>query len=190
METKNSVRNLLRAQLQGLPENVRKTAALQVWERLRLDSGFQTAKVIASFASLPSEIDTRSIHFCGRKIGKTFVYPKVFGDQKPLRFFAVEDLQELDAGGRILEPKPEQHREVNEIELFLIPGLGFTREGGRLGRGKGYYDLTLSQPQFNNSPRYALAFNEQILDELEMEPHDVVMSKVFTPNAVFLGKTI
>lgn len=190
METKIGTRQHLRTKLRAIPESVRQPAALQIWNRLRLDPGFQAATTIASFASMATEVDTRPIHVQGQQAGKIFAYPKVMGDREPLRFFVVHDLGELDDQGRILEPKPGQHAEVTDIQLFLVPGLGFTRAGGRLGHGKGYYDQTLSQSAFCTVPRYGLAFNEQILAALTLEPHDVMMTKVFTPDAVFLGKTI
>lgn len=185
MESKHTVRQHLRAKLRNVPVEVRQDAAVRVWERLRLDPHFQKAKVIASFASLPTEIDTATIHHQGGKLGKTFVYPKVMAAAQALRFFAVANLDELQPSGAIREPNPTLHALASHIELFLVPGLGFTRQGGRLGRGKGYYDRTLSQSKYQEIPRYGLAFNEQILEELEMETHDVRVTKVFTPDAVF-----
>lgn len=71
--------------------------------------------------------------------------------------------------------------------MFLVPGLAFSRSGGRLGHGMGYYDTYLHRHQLmypNKSTIYiALAFKEQIVaeSELPLEPHDVTLHGVITP---------
>ena len=62
------------------------------------------------------------------------------------------------------------------LDLILIPGLAFTREGDRCGRGRGYYDTYLqkAQDKFGKIPTtVALAFNQQIKDEVPTDDHDV-----------------
>lgn len=72
------------------------------------------------------------------------------------------------------------------IDLFLIPGVAFTKSGGRMGHGMGYYDTYLRRHQNtypnNNTALIALAFREQIVaeDELPLEENDVRLHQVIT----------
>jgi 5-formyltetrahydrofolate cyclo-ligase len=72
---------------------------------------------------------------------------------------------------------------VNLIDLVLVPGLGFTNTGYRIGRGMGFYDRFLAQPEFNGTS-CGLAFHEQIVDELPVLDHDVPLSMLVTDRGV------
>ena len=65
--------------------------------------------------------------------------------------------------------------EMPPIDFALIPGVGFSPNGYRLGRGKGYYDNFLSK-----HPLYTVGvcFREQFFLDIPTEPHDVPMNKV------------
>ncbi len=75
---------------------------------------------------------------------------------------------------------------VEQIDLFVVPGLGFTPDGKRLGRGGGYYDATLKAGSIG-SRRVGLAFAEQIVDDLPTNEDDVDVDLVVTENEVFRG---
>jgi len=75
---------------------------------------------------------------------------------------------------------------VEQIDLFVVPGLGFTPDGKRLGRGGGYYDATLKAGSVS-SRRVGLAFAEQIVDDLPTNEDDVDVDLVVTENEVFRG---
>ena len=62
-----------------------------------------------------------------------------------------------------------------------MPGLGFTKEGARLGRGKGYYDtyLTKCEAKYGRMPyTIALAYKEQICADIPMDAHDRFLDEV------------
>ena len=65
--------------------------------------------------------------------------------------------------------------------MILMPGLGFTASGDRLGRGKGYYDTYLEKykNKFGKTPQtIALAFREQICDSVPTSEHDIPVDMV------------
>jgi 5-formyltetrahydrofolate cyclo-ligase len=64
-------------------------------------------------------------------------------------------------------------------QAILVPGLGFTLQGKRLGYGGGFYDRWL--PQQKQAQRWAMAYPFQICAQLPQEPHDVTVSEVWTP---------
>ena len=68
--------------------------------------------------------------------------------------------------------------DVKQLDLILVPGLGFDRRGGRLGRGRGYYDRLLS---CSVAKRIGVAFTEQCVPEAPVEPHDMRMNCIVSP---------
>ena len=65
------------------------------------------------------------------------------------------------------------------IDLAMVPGLGFTENGHRIGRGMGFYDRFLAQPDFIGRS-CGLAFEEQVLESLPVLDHDVPLSMLAT----------
>lgn len=72
---------------------------------------------------------------------------------------------------------------LNEIDIFLIPGVGFTRSGVRLGRGKGFYDRALAKAQ-RNALKIGVAFDSQIVESLPSDHHDCPMDFLATSSGV------
>jgi 5-formyltetrahydrofolate cyclo-ligase len=67
---------------------------------------------------------------------------------------------------------------LHEIGCFVLPGVGFSRDGFRLGRGGGYYDATLRQAR--GAFLVGVAYQLQLLDQLPTEPHDVPLDAIVT----------
>ena len=110
-----------------------------------------------------------------------------------LELFHLESMDELDIGMyKILEPKEElrdvasKRVDVKELDLILVPGVGFDARGGRTGHGKGYYDKCLENAKPETS-LIALAFECQMFDEIPMQDHDIFMDKVVTEEKVYEG---
>ncbi|MEX0792395.1 MAG: 5-formyltetrahydrofolate cyclo-ligase [Pirellulaceae bacterium] len=120
--------------------------------------------------------------------GATLVVPFCDGDH--LRLFRLRDRDELAPGRfRILEPREELRRPEREIspeniDLALIPGVAFDRQGGRLGYGRGYFDRLLAHfPPA--APRIGLGFACQIAAEpIPTEPHDIPLTHLITEQGV------
>jgi 5-formyltetrahydrofolate cyclo-ligase len=67
-----------------------------------------------------------------------------------------------------------------KAELIVVPALAVDRRGVRLGRGRGFYDRSL--PLRDSTARVAAPVrDEELLDELPCEPHDVPMTHALTP---------
>jgi 5-formyltetrahydrofolate cyclo-ligase len=67
---------------------------------------------------------------------------------------------------------------LNRLDLVLVPGVAFDARGGRLGRGKGFYDRLLSAV---NGTKCGVAFDEQIVDAVPVGPLDVLVNCILTP---------
>lgn len=70
---------------------------------------------------------------------------------------------------------------IGGLDLMLMPGLGFDLKGGRLGRGKGFYDTYLrrcSEHPKGKPYTIALAFKEQICKKIPVDSNDVFIDEV------------
>ena len=136
----------------------------------------QSARTILMYYSLPDEVQT---HDFVKKWHdrKRIVLPVVKGDDLELRYFNGKDRLRAGMFG-IGEPSEEEPADENDIELAIIPGVAFDREGNRLGRGKGYYDRTLER--LEKACRIGVCFSFQILDSIPTEECDRRMDEVWT----------
>jgi len=66
-----------------------------------------------------------------------------------------------------------------DIDLVIVPGLGFDRQGNRLGRGGAYYDRFLASPGMH-AKKWAVAFAEQILDAVPHDDKDIPVDAIIT----------
>ena len=71
------------------------------------------------------------------------------------------------------------------LDVIFMPGLAFTRQGARLGRGKGYYDSYLTKCRNSGVlPRtVALIFHQQLVDVVPMGEHDMLVQEVVCASA-------
>jgi 5-formyltetrahydrofolate cyclo-ligase len=106
----------------------------------------------------------------------------------------LEDMSEMVVGKwKILEPPKERWGETgkeiapNELDLVVVPGVGFSRDGGRMGNGQGYYDRLLERVR-PDCLLIGLCYECQLFDELIVSPHDVFMDKIVTENSVYTGR--
>ena len=144
-------------------------------------AAFHQAETVALFAPLPSEPDIEPLW---EKGGHRFCYPRVVGPL--LEFVAVRHVEELAPAAwnpNVREPAAgEQIIAPAEIALILVPGLAFTRDGRRLGRGGGYYDrlLALHRP---HAVALGVCFDLQIVPDIPCEPHDQRVDAVLTESS-------
>ena len=114
------------------------------------------------------------------------------GENK-LGLWWMESLEEMVVGKwNILEPprelwgNSEKEVEPEELDIIMVPGVGFDKKGGRMGNGQGYYDRLLEKAR-PDCPLVALCYESQLFDEILVAPHDVYMDKVITEDAVYDG---
>jgi 5-formyltetrahydrofolate cyclo-ligase len=133
------------------------------------------------YAPIQSEISTKPLFDWLESKGRKVFFPKVFEDR--LRFFQVRALNEL-SGTPIPEPSDAAEEFCDSSGIILVPGLGFSTTGHRLGFGKGFYDRYLaSAPQLL---RIGLAYEFQIiLKPWPPETHDQTLHFTVTPSGVW-----
>jgi 5-formyltetrahydrofolate cyclo-ligase len=187
MTDKSRLRTALLKKRDAIPAEVRRAKDRLIRDRLLSLDEIKGANLIFFFASFRSEVDTlepmRSLLAEGRRV----VLPKVARENHLLLLYEVKGLEELVPGYMgIPEPSvltEERAVAVNEIKAVVIPGAGFDREGNRIGYGGGYYDRLLSSLG-SNVPVIAPAYEEQVVDSVPSEPHDIKVSMIVTDRRV------
>ena len=169
MRSKTEIRRNIRAILQ-MPPDLRAEKSARLCEAIAASDAWRNARTVAIFAPQPREPDIELLWAHGA--GKTFAYPRVVEDR--LDLFCVASLHELAPGAfGLREPRADLTHAVapDTLDLILVPGVAFTRNGGRLGRGGGFYDrLLASLPA--STIKIGVCFASQLLTELPVEPHD------------------
>lgn len=82
---------------------------------------------------------------------------------------------------------PEDDPDPGTVDVVVVPGVAFTASGDRLGQGGGWYDRFLCRLG-PGSLSVGVCFVEQVLDDLPLESHDVVLDRVVTDAAEALDQ--
>jgi 5-formyltetrahydrofolate cyclo-ligase len=166
----------------------------QAIARLMALPEYQAAQTVMWYLDCRSELRTRQALPLALASGKRIVVPYCtvddFGANK-LGLWLLETMDELIVGKwKILEPPRERWGEAGkelqpeELDLVIVPGVAFSRAGGRMGNGQGYYDRLLVRVR-PDCPLVALCYECQLFDNLVTGAHDVFMDKVVTERAVY-----
>ena len=156
-------------QLRGTPDPDSAQACTAVENWLHAHPELRT---VAVYSPLPGEVDLAAA--CLRRPDLRWVYPRIRGHD--LTFHTGESLTPGPFG--ILEPSADAPEiPVEEIDAFLCPGLAFDLNGGRLGRGRGFYDRMLAKAR-PDALKAGVCFASQIVPDTFPESHDIPMDAV------------
>lgn len=153
---------------------------------------FAAAKTVKFYVDVRAEVRTRQALPAALATGKKIVVPWC-NDMGMLELFHLESMDELTLGMyKILEPREDLRRlpakqvQPEELDLIMVPGVAFDRQGGRTGHGKGYYDKLLEHSR-PDAPLVGIAFECQMFAKIPMMAHDIFMDKVITEAAIYEG---
>ncbi len=152
--------------------------------RIAHSAVFRQARTIALYWSLPDELSTHaSVRIWS--LSKRIVLPVVEGSE--MRFYPYDPTQPLSPGAFDIPcPTVTEECPPETIDLMILPGTAFDIFYGRLGRGKGFYDRYLSQPEASRIFKAGVCFDCQLEKELPREDHDRKMDAIFTPNRLLI----
>jgi 5-formyltetrahydrofolate cyclo-ligase len=179
------IRKRLRERLAAMTESERHSKSMAACGLITSSPEFATAGVIMLYLSTAHEVDTSPLALRAWQAGKTVVVPKVSWDQKRMLPVEISSLHSDMTTSRlgVREPVGGKPVPVNLIDLVIVPGLGFTPSGFRIGRGMGFYDRFLAQRDFIGLS-CGLAFDEQIVEELPVLDHDMPLSMLVTDREI------
>jgi 5-formyltetrahydrofolate cyclo-ligase len=148
-------------------------------ERIEALPEFASARTVALYSSLPDEVPTSGMLARWRGL-KRLVLPVVLADGEMIfrEYTGAENLASGALG--TLEPVLGATVPSSEIDLMIVPGVAFDRNGHRLGRGGGFYDRYLSHPAATHIYKVGLCPSGALVSKVPTEPHDVAMDVVIT----------
>jgi 5-formyltetrahydrofolate cyclo-ligase len=176
--TKQTIRANARKLLADLTFEARTTASAEICRQITALPEWAAAETVALYVHQATEPDLMALLGAD---GKRCCFPRIRSDDE-LDFHQCHSAGLLLPGRwRLLEPEPEWCPAVadSEIGLFLIPGLAFTRSGGRLGRGGGFYDRFLKRADAR-AAKIGVCFHPQLVSTLPVEDHDRNVDMVVT----------
>ena len=189
-ELKTAIRKQAHENRRAQPE--KDVVSTNIVDRFMELPEYQSAKTVMFYVDVRDEVRTRQALPSALASGKRIVVPYCLDGE--LELFWLENMEELELGMyRILEPRNElrtvasKHLQPTDLDLVMVPGVAFDRNGGRTGHGKGYYDKLLQHARLD-APLIALAFECQMFEKIPAESHDIYMDRIVTENDVYSGK--
>ncbi|MCJ7665969.1 MAG: 5-formyltetrahydrofolate cyclo-ligase [Actinobacteria bacterium] len=182
---KKIIRKRIQKKRDSLSDQIRLTKSKAIAAKFIKLGFYKDSKKIIAYFPFRSEIDTTIIIRKALRQQKKVLLPRVNG--KDLDLYYIKDLsKDLGPGSfGIMEPVPAEciPASYKDIDLVLIPGVGFDRQMNRLGYGGGFYDKLLKILPAD-LPRIAIAFDLQIVDSIPIMAHDLKIDIIVTETEI------
>jgi len=191
---KAALRKEVRARVKAIPEEEKAAQSAAVFRKLVEHPSYVRAKRISLYLHMDDEVRTLDVLKHALEAGKKCYIPRYFVGGIPprmemLRLRDYEDYLSLpETAWKIKQPADDDTGRTEAMEdgldLVLMPGMAFTSQGHRLGRGKGYYDTYLRKARQGQGglETVALAFRQQLVQALPTDTHDEPVDHVITPD--------
>jgi 5-formyltetrahydrofolate cyclo-ligase len=180
-ESKHALRAQVRGLLAGLSPQYRAAAAAQVVVSLASRPEWARASSVLLFAPLPDELDLCPLVELALSAGKMVALPAFVPGTSGYAARQIIDVAKDIVPGKFGVREPVDgcvEVPLNQLDLVLVPGIAFDARGGRLGRGKGFYDRLLASVR---GTKCGVAFDEQLVDAVPFAPHDIRLNCILTP---------
>lgn len=182
---KRQVRNQAMLSRKVIDKKSREEKSAQIFARLKEEEAVKNAKRVMVYVNFQEEVETRDLmeYLWGQ--GIELAVPITDPVTRSMQASLVESFADLVPGNfGVLEPSKWATKIIipDTIDLVIVPGLAFDRQGGRIGYGAGYYDRFFVQAP--EADLIALAFAEQMIDWVPMEDHDRYLPKIVTDQEV------
>jgi 5-formyltetrahydrofolate cyclo-ligase len=198
---KAGVRRMVSDVLAELTPSRRRAASTALAQKLANLPALRQARTLMAFLSLPTEIDTWPIIRWAWGEGKRVAIPRIepgapgcetpMGERTmvavllaPADVAAAEGHPAVRAGPLgILDAPDAPVVPPAEIDVVLAPCQAVDRSGNRLGKGGGFYDRFLGDPNLR-AARIVVAFHEQVLDEIPTADWDRRVPMIVTDTEI------
>lgn len=177
VEAKRALRAELRARVTAMDPTTRAAASAEVRKHVAASAAWARAGVVMLYAADGSEPDLDGLIGRGVAAGKTVCLPRVDWEGKRLIPSIVGGAGDLveDRHGIRVPAVGCAAAEPGSLDLVVVPGVGFARDGTRLGRGGGFYDRFLAERSAGGSMRMVVlgaCFAAQVVGRIPSGAHD------------------
>lgn len=163
------------------------TRSLEACNLLVATEEYKRAEVIMVFLSLPTEVNTGPLVHHAWRDHKRVLAPKVSWEQRrmlPIEIQSLSDDELRESRFGIREPAKGTPFPIDNIDLVIVPGLGYDLQGNRIGRGRGFYDHFLSHSEWHGVA-CGLALAEQVIEEVPVVEKDRKVDMLVTNQQVY-----
>lgn len=184
-DKKSALRTELKASLASFSDDDRRRMSDLLIGKLLADKQYQSANTILVYAAMPTEASLDPLIEAALADGKRVCVPMIDWERKSMAAAEIHNLDTDLVVGRYGVRTPVEGCllvEPDDIDLILIPGLGFDRGMNRLGRGAGFYDRMIEAFSPPRPPLVGVCFETQIIAKVPTEAHDFPMDRVITEN--------
>ena len=176
---KKSLRNLLLQKRENTSSDFLNIASEKIQKKLKKIKEFRDAQKIGAYYPIGNEVQTNEIIQELLSSGKEVFLPKTIGQE--MEFRKIKDFASLEKGNfDIMEPKDNCEKD-NELDILLVPTVGISVEGVRLGYGHGFYDKFLAQ---HKTVTVSLVMEKQIVKKIPSSKHDVPIDWIVSEDRV------
>lgn len=181
LNAKKALRARIGASLKGLSAAERAADSVRACSRLQQQETWQNARSILFYAPLPDELDVRLLWEVALTQSKIVALPRYAKETGAYVACCVDAPWASLVPGKLGIMEPKENAPIfplNQLDLVLAPGVGFDLAGGRLGRGKGFYDRLLREV---TGTKCGIGFDQQVVKEVPVEAHDILLNCILTP---------
>jgi 5-formyltetrahydrofolate cyclo-ligase len=183
---KRELRKKLRQILDNLNSEELHDRSFQACHNLIETREYQHSETLMVFMSLPREVNTSSLVHQAWRDRKRILVPKVSWEQRRMMAIEIDSLSDNMNQSQfgIREPTTGTPVPIDNIDMVIVPGLGFDTTGNRIGRGKGFYDGFLAHDDWHGIA-CGLAFSDQVIDSVPVIEKDITMNMLVTDKEVY-----
>lgn len=184
---KSSVLAQVASRLDALSPETLEEKYQTIEDKLFEFANFLEAQQVFMYTPTSTEIPTETIIRKTLEIEKGVILP-VFTDAKnAFHLYKISNYKKdlVMNANDILEPNPERCKKIalDEVDIAIIPGLAFDDKGGRVGFGNHYYAKLITKlPE--TCRKVALAYEDQIVDQIQMESRKFTVDIIITDTRV------
>lgn len=182
MNTKQEMRKYYLEKRRQLSQNNVRMLGKFISDKVLILSEIKKAKSIAVYLPINNEVDTKDL-INGLLNNEKMVAVCCYFDDGGYHFARFYNWQNLEAGPYgVLQPTEKSIVDPKDLDMAIVPGVAFNKNGVRLGYGKGVFDKLLSGC---SAFKIGLAYDFQIVDHLPKESHDLVIDLVISEKRSF-----
>jgi len=176
---RKSLRSLLLEKRDNTSFDFMKIASEKIQKKLKKINVFRDAQKIGMYYPIGSEVLTQDIIQELLSNGKDVFLPKVMG--KKMEFRKISNFSSLEKGSfDIMEPKDDCQTD-NSLDVVLVPTVGISPAGVRLGYGHGFYDKFLAE---HKTATISLTLEKQIVKNIPKSEHDIIINWIITEDRI------
>ncbi len=211
--TKADLRKEIKKRISAEKNESLKSQSDSICKKILESKDFIECHYLLAYMPLPDEVDVSPVILAALSQNKKVFLPRIFPGSSRMEFYRFEkDSQTSKGSFGIMEPQADERNNLfslfknikdaaskkapsekmlslNKI-LILVPGRAFTKDGKRLGRGKGFYDIyfsrltqaRLADSEYFKIKKSGVCFSCQLLADLPATPDDVLMDSLYCPS--------